>query len=114
MSSELAQEMDGKQANWARGECLRPWQRHYSDHSLSDFKSRCREKLEDLGNSAVNAGQYDEMVSRYTAALLLDPSTPQDLLVKRSKAHADRGEWMDALNDANEVVYFQFVRFRPC
>ena len=62
----------------------------------------------------MNARRYDEAVSQYTTVLSLDPSSPQDLLVKRSKALADRGEWMDALNDANEVVYFQSVQFRPC
>ena len=50
---------------------------------------------------------YNEAVSQYTAALSLDPTSPQGLLVKRSKAHANKGEWKDALNDANEVVYFQ-------
>ena len=54
----------------------------------------------------MEANQYDEAVSQYTAALSLDPSSPQDLLVKRSKAHANKAEWKDALNDANQVVYF--------
>ena len=62
----------------------------------------------------MTARQYDEAVSQYTAALSLDTSNPPDLLVKRSKAHADKGEWRDALNDADDVVYFQFVQFRPC
>ena len=61
----------------------------------------------------MNARQYDEAVSQYTVALSLDPPSPQDLLVKRSKARADKGEWTDAMNDANEVVYFQFVQVRP-
>ena len=73
---------------------------------MLDFKSRCREKLEDLGDSAVNARHYDEAVSLYTAALSLDPSSPQNILVKRSKAFADKGEWKDTLSDANEVIYF--------
>ena len=84
------------------------------DHILPAFKYRCRTKLEDLGDSAVNSSQYDEAISQYTAALSLDPSSLQDLLVKRSKARANKGEWKDALNDANEVVHFQFVHFRPC
>ena len=54
----------------------------------------------------MEANQYDEAVSQYTAALSLDPRSPQDLLVKRSKAHADKAEWEDALNDANQVVFF--------
>ena len=55
----------------------------------------------------MNAKQYDEAVPQYTAALSLDPANPQGLLVKRSKACAYNGQWNDALNDANEVVYFQ-------
>ena len=75
-------------------------------HPLSDLKSRCRRKLEDRGDAAANAKQYDEAVSQYTGALLLDPAGPQDLLVKRSKAYAEKGKWEDALNDANEVIHF--------
>ena len=55
----------------------------------------------------MNAKQYDEAVLQYTAALSLDSVGPQGLLVKRSKAFANKGLWKDALNDANEVVYFQ-------
>ena len=56
----------------------------------------------------MNARQFDEAVSQYTAALSLDPVSPRDLRVKRSRAYAEKGKWEDALNDANEVVYFQF------
>ena len=72
---------------------------------LSGFKFRCRGKLEGLGDSAVVAKQYDEATSRYTAALSLDPASPQDLLVKRSRAYAEKGKWEGALNDAAEVAY---------
>ena len=71
---------------------------------FSDFKSRYRSKLEDLGDSAVNAGQYDEAISRYTVALSLDLANSQDLLVKRSNACVGKGEREDALNDAKEWV----------
>ena len=54
----------------------------------------------------MNGKQYDEAVLQYTGALLLGPAGPQDLLVKRSKAYAAKGEWGDALNDANEVACF--------
>ena len=83
------------------------------DHLLPDFKYRCPSKLEDLLDSALNARQYDGAISKYTVALSLDPSSPQDLLIKRSMAGADKGEWKDALNDANEVVYFQCIQFCP-
>ena len=62
----------------------------------------------------MNARQYDEAISKYTVALSLDTPDPQDLLVKRSKAHTDKREWTDGLNDANEVVHFQLVQVRPC
>ena len=62
----------------------------------------------------MNAKQYDEAVSQYTAALSLGPSSPQDLLVKRSRANIAKGKWNDALNDANEVIYYPFVQARPC
>ena len=102
MSSGSVQEIDEERANWTRGECLRSLPRHHSDHPPSDFKSRCRGKLEVLGDSAANAKQYDESIAQYTAALSLDPVTPQDLLVKRSNALAGKGARVDALNDAKE------------
>lgn len=81
---------------------------------LSDFVSHCSRKLEDLGNIAVNARQYDEGISQYSAALSLDPTTSQALLVGRSKAHAAKGSWENALNDANEVACFYLVQVYPC
>ena len=71
-----------------------------------DFESRCCGGLQDLGDRSMNARQYDEAVSQYTAALSLNPVAAKDLLGKRSKAHAGKGEWQDALNDANEVAHF--------
>ena len=81
---------------------------------LSDLKYRCRRKLEDLGDSAANTKQCNEAISLYTAALSLDPVSPQDLLIKRSGIYAGEGKWEDVLNDANEVVYFQKFQVRPC
>ena len=54
----------------------------------------------------MNAKEYDVAVLQYTAALSLNPTTLQDLLGKRSKAHAGKGEWEDALGDANEITRF--------
>ena len=76
----------------------------------SDFKSKCHGKLENLGNNAMNAKEYDEAISQYTIALSLNPASPQQLLIKRSKSCAGKGLWKDALNDANEVAHFQ----SPC
>ena len=68
----------------------------------SDFKSTCCGRLEDLGNSALNAKQYDKAASWYTAALSLDPAGSRDLLMKRSNAWMGKGAREDALNDAKE------------
>ena len=59
----------------------------------------------------MNVKQYDGAISQYTAALSLDPPSPHDLLVKRSKAHAEKGNWNNALNDANEVAPFHSFMF---
>ena len=80
------------------------------DYLSSDFKSTCCGKLEHLGDSAVNAKEYDEAILQYTTVLSLNPVTLQDLLGKRSKAHASKGDWEDALNDANEVAYFSLFQ----
>ena len=50
--------------------------------------------------------QHDVAISWYSAALSMNPATPQALLIKRSKAHAAGGLWNDALNDANKVCQF--------
>ena len=59
----------------------------------------------------MDAKQYDEAISQYTTALSLNPATPRDLLCKRSKAHAGKGEWVDALNDAEEVTHIKSLKF---
>lgn len=59
--------------------------------------------VEALGDAAINSGEYDNAISRYTSALSLNPSNPIDVLVKRSKARASKGSWADALADATEV-----------
>ena len=81
------------------------------DYPSLDFKSTCCGKLDYLGDGALNAKRYDEAILQYTTALSLNPIALQDLLGKRSKAHASRGEWEDALNDANEVAYINLFPF---
>ncbi|KAF8545666.1 hypothetical protein OG21DRAFT_159754 [Imleria badia] len=60
--------------------------------------------LEALGDTALNAGEHDNAIARYTSALSLEPSSLIDTLVKRSKARASKELWKDALMDANEVI----------
>ena len=107
LHDELAQEIKGERANWTRGErsCMQ-YRIRLIDYPPSDFESRCRGKLEDLGDIAMNNEEYDEAISQYTTALFLDPATKHVFLVKRSKAHVRKGKWDAALKDANEVALF--------
>ena len=59
--------------------------------------------LESLGDTALDSGNHDDAIARYTSALSLDPSNPINILVKRSKALASKEMWQDALMDANQV-----------
>ncbi|KAF8432243.1 hypothetical protein L210DRAFT_3558822 [Boletus edulis BED1] len=61
-------------------------------------------KLERLGDTAVDALRHDEAISHYTTALYLVSSSPQAILIKRSKAWLATGSWKQALDDANEVI----------
>ena len=59
----------------------------------------------------MNAKEYDTAVLQYTNALSLNPATMLDLVGKRSKAHARKGDWEDALRDANEVTLLILFEF---
>ena len=54
----------------------------------------------------MDAQQYDNAITRYSAALSVDPAVPQDVLIKRSKVYMTMGLWEDALDDANQVRHF--------
>jgi tetratricopeptide (TPR) repeat protein len=84
-------------------------ERHLWDPHKLDFKHRCSRKLEELGDAATNARRHDEAIFRYSAALALDHTTPQTLLVKRSTAYVVKGLSKDALNDANKVCHFCLI-----
>lgn len=83
------------------------------DRSLLDFELQCRGKLEGLGDLAMNTQHYDEAISHYSVALALNPTSPQALLIRRSKARAMMGIWEGALDDANEV-WILFVQAHSC
>jgi len=70
---------------------------------VSDLKKKCVDALETLGDAALSSGEHGEAIARYSSALSLNPSSPIDLLVKRSEARASKRSWEDALADANEV-----------
>ncbi|KAF8140357.1 hypothetical protein EV363DRAFT_343435 [Boletus edulis] len=59
-------------------------------------------KLEYLGDAARHAGQHVEAISVYSAALSLDPSSQQGLIV-RSKAYIAGDLLEDGFKDANET-----------
>ena len=54
----------------------------------------------------MDAQRYDEAVSRYSTALSLNPPSPQDILIKQSKARVVIEPWNRALDDANQVHLF--------
>ena len=54
----------------------------------------------------MDAQRYDEAISYYSTALLLDYPSPQAILIKRSKARLATGPWKQALDEANQVHHF--------
>jgi len=108
MVSELGENknLPVEQAEWVLGERIPCRYCCLCDYFLSDFKQRISEKLEHLGDAAINAQQLDMAISNYSAALSLDPVAPRGLLIRRSKAYTARGLWKDALDDANKVRSF--------
>lgn len=79
----------------------------------SDFRQRSSEKLQHLGDTALNSQRYDEAVSHYTIALSPEPPSPQVILIKRSKAYLATGSWKQALDDANKVHSFSVLLRLP-
>ncbi|KAI9571626.1 hypothetical protein HD554DRAFT_1798465 [Boletus coccyginus] len=49
-----------------------------------DFRGRCVEKLEKLGDTASNSKKHDEAIGYYSSALSIDPTNANDILLKRS------------------------------
>ena len=70
---------------------------------ILDFKYRCSLKLESLGDAAMSAERHSDAISHYSAALSFDPTVPQGLFIKRSKAYIAMRFWEGALNDADKV-----------
>ena len=107
MTSELGEEINlhGEQAEWVLGErfCIPHWYCHLCDNFLSGFKQRLSRKLEYLGDAALRARRHNEAISEYSLALSLDPTSPQGLFIKRSRACVARGLWENGLQDADKV-----------
>ncbi|KAI9567156.1 hypothetical protein HD554DRAFT_1030392 [Boletus coccyginus] len=49
-----------------------------------DFRGRCVEKLEELGDAAKDSKKHDEAIGFYSTALSLDPTKLNGILLKRS------------------------------
>ena len=117
MNSELAGETNthGEQAKWAVGELSRMSRmQRLCDCSPPDFKQRCAEKLEHLGDIAVVARRHNTAINQYSTALSLNPVTPQNLFMKRSNVHIAKGSWEDAIDDTNQVRHFCLAQARSC
>ena len=110
MNNELAGEANtrGEQAKWAVGKRLT-----FSSQACSvpsDFKQRCAEKLQHLGDIATEAQQHDEAITHYSTALSPNPVIPQDVFMKRSKVYMAKRSWEDAIDDTNQVRHFCIVQ----
>ncbi|KAF8430779.1 hypothetical protein L210DRAFT_3730379, partial [Boletus edulis BED1] len=69
-----------------------------------DLRQRASEKLERLGDMAVDVLRYDDAISHYSSASSPISSSPKAILLKRSKAWLATGSWKQALQDANQVI----------
>ncbi|KAF8554511.1 TPR-like protein [Imleria badia] len=70
-----------------------------------DFRQRFCKKLEHLGDTAVDAQQYDEAIYHYSTALSINPPFPKDIRTKRINAFMAIGSWNQAVDDANEMKH---------
>ena len=73
------------------------------DHFHLDFKNRCRENLERLGDGAMDNQKHDEAIKYYSSALSVYPPDTQRFFILRSKVGMAKSLWEDAVEDANEV-----------
>ena len=74
-----------------------------SHQCLTDFRGRCIEKLDKLGDKAIDSQNHNEAVKHYSDALSLNPQNLSDILYKRSKAQSSVGLWQDSLLDADKA-----------
>ncbi|KAG9310469.1 hypothetical protein JVU11DRAFT_9613 [Chiua virens] len=105
MICELEQDIESEEAKQILTDFLNPRHRLRLNHrAVLDVKARSCKKLEGHGDAAMTDKRYEKAISLYSIALGLGPRSPQDLFVKRSKAHVAKGMWEDAINDANDAI----------
>ena len=68
------------------------------------FRRRCTERLEKLGDAAMDSRNYNEAAEHFSTVLSLNPMGRMDTFIKRSKARVSMNLWGDALSDADEVL----------
>ena len=107
MQNDLAEDTSTYTA-WEVGEWIHGNVSRMLQPFSTDFRRRCTEKLEILGDTAMNSQKYDEAVKHYSKLLMLDPSKVSDVLYKRSKARALRNSWKVALIDAEKVWFMLY------
>jgi len=77
--------MHDEQVQWERGRWLHPrCNQLLIQTPRLDFRVRCVDKLEKLGDTASNSKIHDEAIGYYSSALSLDPTNANDILLKRS------------------------------
>ncbi|KAH7903658.1 hypothetical protein BJ138DRAFT_1191031, partial [Hygrophoropsis aurantiaca] len=70
---------------------------------LIDFKHRCAQRSETLGDEALRVNDYNEAINQYSTTLTVGQSQ-EDIFIKRSKARVALGIWKDALEDAEHAI----------
>ena len=68
-----------------------------------EFTNKCLGRVERIAEEAIRNDNHNAAIACYSAALKLNPESPEDILFKRSEAYAATGSWEDALADADEV-----------
>ncbi|KAG8214228.1 hypothetical protein J3R82DRAFT_11026 [Butyriboletus roseoflavus] len=77
-----------------------------------NFRRRCTERLEKLGDIAVECRSYNEATKHFSTLLSLNPVNRMDVLIKRSKARMLMGSCEEALSDADEIINLDESSFR--
>jgi len=74
----------------------------------TEFRKDCLNKLQGIGDDALESQNYSEAIKQYVALepLIGDLSSKHELLLKRSKAYSGMGpaNWEMALQDAEAVL----------